>query len=68
MKRLSLPSQGKQSVRNDSSLLNFSALASSGYYFCLGCQHVTNRVQRGVHFVCVRCESPRVKYFPPVAV
>ena len=51
-----------------SSIVNLSALADSGYYFCSGCQHVTQRVQRGVNFVCVGCGSHRVKYHPPIFV
>jgi len=68
VKRLSLPNQSKDAQRNDSSPFNFSALALGGYYFCLGCQHVTERVQRGLNFVCIGCGSHRVKYHPPVCV
>lgn len=68
MKRLFHPVHAKEAKRGDSSPMDFSAVALSGYHFCSGCQRVTERVQRGVSFVCVRCGSGRVKYFPPVAV
>ncbi len=68
MKRLFLPVHTKEATRNDSTPISFSAVALSGYYFCSACQHVTERVQRGVTFVCVRCGSTRVKYHPPLSV
>ena len=68
MKRLFLPVHSKEAARNDSSPMNFSAVALNGYYFCSACQHVTQRVQRGLNFVCIECGSQRVKYFPPVGV
>jgi len=54
--------------RNFAVKVNFAEASITGYHFCIACQHVTKKVQRGVNFVCVRCGSSRVKFYPPLAV
>jgi hypothetical protein len=64
-----LPGMNPRKPDNLSSApLNFAESALAGFYFCLACQAVTQRVQRGVNFVCVHCGSCRVKFCPPVSV
>lgn len=60
--------QNLSSLGFEKSVPNFADAATNGFEFCLGCQRVTRKVQRGVRFVCVLCGSPRVKYCPPVSV
>jgi len=48
--------------------LNLVDLAVSGFWFCLSCQKVTERIEddhgRVAH--CLFCESPRISWNPPV--
>lgn len=47
--------------------LNLVELASTGFWFCLKCQHITEP-EHDQHDMphCVLCSSPRIRFNPPV--
>lgn len=49
--------------------LNLVDLSETGFWFCRCCQRVTEPVEhdeRGGILICKLCDSPRIKFCPPV--
>lgn len=49
--------------------LNLVELSETGFFYCRACQHVTEPVEheeQGGLMCCKLCDSPRIKFCPPV--